>query len=143
MAGYKSIDPKGGNTFSSTNQPKNNGRKPSIKKQLYELLEKDGKFIVSSKNVIKIEDCGDVIVKIPTEMQLALKLFKIAMEGKSHTTLKAIQMIIEQIDGKSVPNTTPTSAENGTENQIVTFYIPDNGRQNLIDEDADYVPSEE
>lgn len=89
-----------GNTFSSTNQPANRGRKPSIKNQLKKLLESDGKLKIPKEQIISIEPDGAVIIKMPTEMQLAMKLKQIAMGGKNQITLKAIQMIMEQIDGK-------------------------------------------
>lgn len=130
MSGYKNIDPKGGNKFSSTNQPQKNGRKPSIRKQLQELLDNDGEVIVSAKDVIKINDNGDVVIKIPTEMKLAMKLFKMATKGNNHTTLKAMQMIMEQIDGKPKQSMDIQSSDN-SEKQIVIFQLPDNGRNKI------------
>lgn len=86
--------------FSTENQPKSNGRKPSIRNQLKTLLKSDGKLKIPNENVLSIEEDGSVIIKMPTEMQLAMKLKQIAMGGKNNNTLKAIQMIMEQIDGK-------------------------------------------
>jgi len=86
--------------FSSTNQPDKTGRKPSIKNQLKELMLKNGELIIPKDQVIKVEDNGDVVIKTPTEMQLALKLKQMAMNGRGSITLKAIQLIMEQIDGK-------------------------------------------
>ncbi len=82
------------------NDPTKGGRKPSIRNQLKELLTKNGKLKVAKENIISIEHDGSVIIKMPTEMQLAMKLKQIAMGGKNNNTLKAIQMIMEQIDGK-------------------------------------------
>lgn len=128
MAGYKDIDPHGGNKFSSTNQPLKNGRKPSIKKQLQELLETGGELKISNKDVVRIETNGDVLVSIPTEMQLAMKLFKIAMKGNNNTTLKAIQMIMEQVDGKPRQSVDVSNSKE-PKDQIVIFEIPDNNRE--------------
>ena len=98
--GHKNIRGTDGNTFSSTNQPKNRGRKPSIKKQLLELMESEGKLIIEAKNVININEDGSIIIKVPTEMQLAMKLKQWAMSKRGTDSIKAIQMIMEQIDGK-------------------------------------------
>jgi len=76
------------------------GRTVSIRKQLKELLATKGKLKIPKENIISIEEDGSVIIKMPTEMQLAMKLKQIAMSGKNNNTLKAIQMIMEQIDGK-------------------------------------------
>ncbi|MCP4181428.1 MAG: hypothetical protein GY756_27005 [bacterium] len=81
--------------------PQNIGnKKPSIKNQLKELLEKDGALNIPAKSVLKINDDGSVTIKLPTEMQLAMKLKQWAMSKKGNDSLKAIQMIMEQIDGK-------------------------------------------
>ena len=82
------------------NDPTKGGRKPSIKKQLKELLLQDGQVKIESKQVVGIEEDGSVIIKLPTEMQLAMKLKQLAMSGKNATTLNAIKTIMEQLDGK-------------------------------------------
>ena len=40
-------------------------------------------------------------MKVPTQMQIAMKLQSWAMSKKGGDSLKAIQMIMEQIDGKA------------------------------------------
>ncbi len=83
--------------------PQNINRKgapPSIKNQLKNLLETKGKLKIPKESIISIEKDGSVIIKIPTELQLAMKLKQIATTGHTNQTLKAIQMIMEQIDGK-------------------------------------------
>lgn len=79
---------------------KKGGRKPSIKNQLKELLLSDGKLKIQAKDVISIEDDGSVIIQIPTQMQLAMKLKQLAMGGKNNVTLNAIKTILEQFDGR-------------------------------------------
>ena len=98
--GYKKIEPADGKQFSKDYQPKENGRKPSIKKQLLELMESEGKLKIEAKNVININDDGSIIIKLPTEMQIAMKLKQWAMSKRGTDSIKAIQMIMEQIDGK-------------------------------------------
>lgn len=78
------------------------GRKPSIKKQLEELLESEGQIRIESRDVISIGEDGSVILKLPTQMQLAMKLSSWAMSKRGNDSLKAIQMIMEQVDGKGV-----------------------------------------
>lgn len=82
------------------NDPTKGGRRPSIRNQLKELLEKDGKVKINAKQVISIEGDGSVIIKLPTEMQLAMKLQQWALSKRGNDSIKAIQMIMEQIDGK-------------------------------------------
>ena len=82
------------------NDPTKGGRKPSIRKQLETLLEKEGKITIPSKQVNEIKDDGSVTITLPTQMQMAMKLASWAMSGKGNDSLKAIQMFMEQIDGK-------------------------------------------
>lgn len=96
----KDIDPNVGVKFGSGQDPTKGGRKPSIRRQLNELLEQDGKVKINAKQVISIEEDGSVIIKLPTEMQLAMKLQQWALSKKGNDSIKAIQMIMEQIDGK-------------------------------------------
>lgn len=77
------------------------GRKPSIKRQLIELLESNGELTIQPDDVISIEEDGSVKIKVPTEMQLALKLKQWAMSKRGNDSIKALQIIMEQIDGKA------------------------------------------
>ena len=76
------------------------GRNPSIRKQLSELMRSDGVYTIPSSQVLKINDDGSVEVDIPTSDQLSFKLIEWANSSKGSDSLKALQMIIEQIDGK-------------------------------------------
>ena len=71
-----------------------------MKKELKELLNSDGKVLIPKSEVLLINKDGSVIIELPTSSQIVLKLSKIAITGKGMNTLKAIQMIMEQIDGK-------------------------------------------
>ena len=76
------------------------GSNPSIKNQLKEILNANGELLIQSKDVVKINKDGSVILKVPTQMQIALRLKQLAMGKADSTTIKAIQMIMEQFDGK-------------------------------------------
>ena len=76
------------------------GRKPSIKKQLQELLQANGEITIPKKNVIRVYKNGNVKLKLPTEMQLAMKLNSWALSQRGTDSIKALQLIMEQIDGK-------------------------------------------
>jgi len=82
------------------NDPTKGGRPVSIRNQLKDLLEADGNVTMPSSQVVKIKKDGSVVLKLPTQMQLAMKLSSWAMSKKGNDSLKAIQMIMEQIDGK-------------------------------------------
>ena len=87
------------------NDPTKGGRPVSIRAQLKDLLEAEGNVTMPASQVVKINDDGSVILKLPTQMQMAMKLSSWAMSKKGNDSLKAIQMIMEQIDGKPVqPN---------------------------------------
>lgn len=84
--------------------PTKGGRPVSIRNQLKDLLEAEGNVTMPANQVVKINEDGSVILKLPTQMQLAMKLSSWAMSKRGNDSLKAIQMIMEQIDGK--PNQT-------------------------------------
>ena len=81
------------------NDNTNGGRKPSIKNALKRLLKADGKLLIPKAQVIKINDDGGVVIKIPTDEGLALKLISIA-SSNSNRALDAIKLGMEQLDGK-------------------------------------------
>ena len=95
-----------GNKINSSGLDKNpeninrNGRPVSIKAQLKDILESEGNLTIQANQVIQIKDNGDVVIKVPTQMQMAMKLSSWAMSKKGNDSLKALQMIMEQIDGK-------------------------------------------
>ena len=76
------------------------GRPVSIKTQVKDLLESEGNLTVPANQVVTINDDGSVVMKVPTQMQIAMKLQSWAMSKKGGDSLKAIQMIMEQVDGK-------------------------------------------
>lgn len=102
MAGYKQIRPEHGKQFSKDYQPTKQGRKPSIRRQLFELFESDGAVVIPANQVLAKHDDGSVTISVPTQMQVAMKLKSLALSRKGMEALKAIQMIIEQIDGGGV-----------------------------------------
>jgi|AntAceMinimDraft_6_1070360.scaffolds.fasta_scaffold07654_3 hypothetical protein len=82
------------------NNPTKGGRPVSIRNQLKDLLEAEGNVTMPANQVVKINEDGSVVLKLPTQMQLAMKLSSWAMSKKGNDSLKAIQMIMEQVDGK-------------------------------------------
>lgn len=85
--------------FREDNQPANKGRKPSIKKELERIALSDGWIEFPTKDVEILED--KVRIKIPKQDALAMKLWSWAMSKKGNDSIKAIQMIMEQFDGKA------------------------------------------
>lgn len=74
------------------------GRKPSLKKQLSEIITEDGYI------TFDIKDCTitdkTVTVQVTRERQIAAKLIEWAMSSKGSDSIKAIQLILEHLDGK-------------------------------------------
>ena len=113
MGGNKNIhNHKNANTNGFDKNPQNinkKGQPVSIRAQLKDLLEADGNVRIPARQVIKVHYDGSVTLKLPTQMQLAMQLSSWAMSKKGTDSLKAIQMIMETIDGKpdqSVDHTT-------------------------------------
>lgn len=98
----KDIDPMvGKKTQFPHNDPTKGGRPVSIKAQVKDLLESEGNLTIPANQVVAINEDGSVVMKVPTQMQIAMKLQSWAMSKKGGDSLKAIQMIMEQIDGKA------------------------------------------
>ena len=76
------------------------GRKPSIRKQLIEMVGDNGTYTIAAEQILSINKDGSVDVDIPTSERLVLKLMEWVDSDKGNNSLKALQMIIEQIDGK-------------------------------------------
>lgn len=82
------------------NDPTKGGRPVSIRTQVKDLLESEGNITIPANQIVNINEDGSVVMKVPTQMQIAMKLQSWAMSKKGTDSLKAIQMIMEQIDGK-------------------------------------------
>lgn len=119
--GYGNINGNDGKRFSADNQPPNRGRKPSIRRQLTELLEADGKLLIDPGSVLAINEDGSVVIKVPTELHIAMRLNKIATGKRAGDALRAIQMIMEQIDGKPKQETETTIKGEATETWLEAF----------------------
>lgn len=78
---------------------KKGGRPVGIKKEIKELLAADGRMVVKANDVVEIRENGDVVVNLTTETRVAYKLLKMTT-GNGTTALRAIQMIMEHLDGK-------------------------------------------
>lgn len=71
-----------------------NGRPPSFRKALNEMLGTEGGIIRFDKSDCQILD-DEVIVTVPSKAAICLKLVQWAMSGKSRESLKAIELIIK------------------------------------------------
>jgi len=102
---------KNANTNGLDKNPQNinkKGRPVSIRNSIIELLEKDGVLFVQNTEIINsnaTRKIGDqkvegIEIKLPTVLHISNRLLKWAMSKKGNDGLKAIQMVMEQIDGK-------------------------------------------
>lgn len=80
---------------------KRGGRKPGIKSQLQKIVDSNGSFTIKAKNVIEIKENGDVVIKVPTAESIAMKLSQWAIDGKGNHSIRAINMMIEHLEGKA------------------------------------------
>ena len=62
------------------------GRKPSIRKQLIEMMGDNGGYTIEADKVLKINDDGSIIVSIPTADKLVLKLMEWVESKENHKT---------------------------------------------------------
>lgn len=89
------------------------GSKSSIKRKLERLVSKDG-FISFERDKCIIED-DFIKIKIPTSEAIAVKLLDWVMSSKGNDSIKAIQLVMDYIDGKA----TQTVDVKGVNNLVV------------------------
>jgi hypothetical protein len=80
------------------------GRPVSIRQNLKDMLENEGELRVDPENVISVNKDGSVSIKLPKTDAITYKLMDWAINGNGNESIKAIQIMLEQIDGK--PNKT-------------------------------------
>ncbi|WP_417237216.1 hypothetical protein [Bizionia paragorgiae] len=91
------------NTNGFDKRPENinqNGRPYSIKTDLKNILETDGTMEVKADQIVKKHKNGNITIQLPFTETIAIRLLDWAMSKKGNDSLKAIKMIMEQIDGK-------------------------------------------
>ena len=72
----------------------------SIRHQIREILAMDGKMHIKPEHVIKINDDGSVDILMPKKDMVAMKVMQLAMTGSGATTIRALQLIWDHLDGK-------------------------------------------
>jgi hypothetical protein len=100
------------------------GRPASIRNQIKDLLENEGKLTIPPSQIVSINEDGSVTVKVPTQTQIALKLQGWAMSKKGNDSLKAIQMIMEQVDGKPLQEIHQETTYKSLDVQIISTGVP-------------------
>ena len=121
------------NTNGFDKRPKdaaNGGRPVSIKKEMINLLGKDGRVTIPSSQVLQVKDDGSVVLRLPTQQQLAMKLISIAM-GSGNQSIRALLAMIDHVDGRAVQK-----VEDVTPGAKMTKQEIEEKIKNLIDKDA-------
>lgn len=117
------------NTNGFDKNPENinrNGRPASIKQELRNALNTEGKITIKAKNVLEVHSNGDVTIQTTQSETLANKLLDWALSRKGNESLKAIQMIMEQVDGKPKQAIEQQTKHNFAPNfKITDIYKPD------------------
>lgn len=72
----------------------------SIRKQLREILAMDGAMKIEKKHVIARNEDGSVEILMPKKDMLAMKLMQWALSGKGTDSIKAIQLVMEHLEGR-------------------------------------------
>lgn len=81
--------------------PGNPGKKKGavgIRKRLMQILDASGETVILKKNIVRKHRNGNIRIKIPSDMDLAMKLNQNALSGDLNASTKAILAIIEQTD---------------------------------------------
>ena len=76
------------------------GRPYSIKTDLKNILETDGTMEVKAEQIVKKHKNGNITIQLPFRETIAIRLLEWAYCKKGNDSLKAIKMIMEQIEGK-------------------------------------------
>ncbi len=72
----------------------------SIRNQIREILAMDGKMHIKAENVISQNEDGSVHILMPKKDMVAMKVMQLAMTGSGATTIRALQLIIEHLEGR-------------------------------------------
>lgn len=91
------------NTNGFDKNPENinkDGRPISVREDLKRILSGAGTIKIKARDVVSTDSNGDVTITAPQSFLLADQLLKWALSRKGNESLKAIQMIMEQVDGK-------------------------------------------
>ena len=76
----------------------------SIRNQIREILAMDGRMKIKAEHVIKKHEDGSVDIIMPKKDMVAMKVMQLAMTGSGSTTIRALQLIIEHLEGKPHQN---------------------------------------
>ena len=72
----------------------------SIRAQIREILAMDGRMKIKEEHVLKIHADGSVDILMPKKDMVAMKVMQLAMSGSGATTIRALQLILEHLEGK-------------------------------------------
>lgn len=72
----------------------------SIRNQIREILAMDGRMTIKKQHVIAINEDGSVDIIMPKKDMVAMKLMQWAMSNKGTDSIKAIQLIMENLEGR-------------------------------------------
>ena len=109
--------------FKKGDIPNPKGRPISIRNQIREILAMDGTMKIKPEHVKKINDDGSVEILMPKKDMVAIKLMQWAMSNKETASVRSLQIILENIDGKPHGSTTvdftqPINQVNLTDAQV-------------------------
>ena len=98
--GYKKLKPEDNPKPFEPGNKHGKGAPISITNQLREILAQDGEMVIKPEHIIKTNDDGSVVIKMPKRDMVAMKLLQWAMSKKGNDSLRAIQLIAERTEGR-------------------------------------------
>ena len=72
----------------------------SIRKQLRAILDMDGRMKIKKEHIVAINDDGSIDILMPKKDMVAMKLMQWAMSNKGPDSIKAIQLVMEHLEGR-------------------------------------------
>ena len=88
------------NTKGFKQNPHNAGRSRSFANQLKDAIDEEGGIRFKPDAIKSYHPKTGVVIKIPTTDALVTRLISLAMSSDKKTSIKALEMIIDRIEGK-------------------------------------------
>ena len=98
--GYKKLKPEDNPKPFEPGNKHGKGAPISIRNQIREILAMDGSMKIKKEHILSTNKDGSINILIPKKDMVAMKVMSLAMTGSGATTIRALQLIIEHLEGR-------------------------------------------
>lgn len=98
--GYKKLKPEDNPKPFKPGNKHGKGAPVSIRNQIKEILAMDGSLKIKAEHVKKINEDGSVEIIMPKKDMVAMKLMQWALSNKGNDSIRAIQLVMEHLEGR-------------------------------------------